>query len=396
MAKQDVRQKIIRKGLEILCREGIPVEDPSVDTIESFQSRFGKGKEVDLALVFLLGRIVDPATIEALTGLEQKTADREVKREIRRSLYKLAQKGQKALLSPVDNSGETKVEKPVFGLGPGLEGYLSSVDGAGNRMVWLAKPKVGSGIQMLQGILNDREGLVQVGESLLRRKELRQMMAEIKEKHGISMIPVPWDFADWVLYEAFDRGKALGRSGLEQFQFMRAHMNLAKPIPRPHPIYDHLQSEEVRSGTWREASKKVLEEPEFLSWVLDEDWIRPYVERVQEAQESRLVLNPMQKEERMGRLVHEITQELFGGEVGRCFAGRMEDMALYLLLTDRKERAQSALSVALALKDQDLAGLGVPFLHGLIRKSLAAYQTQEKAKKEEEEKASDSSLILKP
>ncbi len=220
------------------------------------------------------------------------------------------------------------------------------------------------------------------------------MMTEIKEKHGITMISVPWDFADWVLYEAFDRAKESGRSGLEQFHSMRAHMNLAKPNPRPHPVYDHLQAEEMRSGTWREASQKVLEEPEFLSWVLDEDWIQPYVERVQEAQESRLVLNPMQKEERMGRLVHEITRELFGGEVGRCFVGRMEDMALYLLLTSRKDRAQSALSVALALKDQDLGGLGVPFLHGLIRKSLAAYQTKEKAK--EEEKASDSSLILKP
>ena len=365
------------------------MESPSASTIDVLKNHFGKGKEVDLAIVFLLGRIADPAAIEMLTALELEMADREVKREIRRSLFKLAQKG---LVPPRSETGREKSEKPVFGLGPVLEGYLSSVDSAGNRLVWLAKPQFGSGIQMLQGIVNDRVGLIQIGGSVLRRKELRQMMADIMENHGITMISIPWEFADIVLYEAYEKAKGSDRKGLEQFSSLRAHMNLVKPIPRSHPVYDHLCKDEVRSGLWRESSQKLLEEPEFRSWALDEDWVRPFAERVQETQESRLVLNPLQKEERMGRLVSDIAQELFAGEAGICFAGRMEDMALYLFLTNRKDKAQSALAVALALKDQDLGGLGVPFLYGLIQRSLAVYTTQEK----EKEKAKDSSLIIKP
>ncbi len=387
LAKQDVRQKSLRKGLEFLRSEGISVEDPSSAAVGALKGHFGTGKEMDLALVYLLGRITDPSALDALVFLEQGAANKEVKREVRRSLFKL---GQKGLFPPRSEPAGKETEKPDFSLGPGLEAYLSSVDSAGNRLIWLAKPQAGSGIQIIQGFFNDREGLVQVGGSLIRRKELRQMMSEIKEKHGISMISIPWDYADFILYQAFEKAKALGRSGLEQFHTLRAHLNLAKPSPRPHPVYDHLNPDEIRSGSWRETSQRLLEEPEFQTWVLLEDWVRPYLDRVQEAQESRLVLNPLQKEERISTIVREVVQELFEGEVGQLFAGRMEDMALHLLLANKEDRAKSALAVALSLKEGELGGLGVPFLHGLVQKSFAYYMTQDMRKPQ------DSSLIVKP
>ncbi len=390
MAKQDIRQRAIRRGQEELRKGGFPAGDPLVSAIDFLVFHFGTGKEMDLAVIFLLGRIVDPTAVEALTGLEPKAIDREVKREIRRSLFKLAQKG---LVAPKGKEGLEKTETSVFGLGPKIEGYFSSVDGGGNRLVWLVKPQFGSGIDMIQGIVNDRQGLIQLGGSALRRKDLRRMVADIKEKHGITLIPVPWDYVDWVLYEAFEKAKGSGREGLEQFLQIRAHMNLAKPSSRPHPVYDHLNTLDARSGAWRESSQKLLEEPEFRTWVLDEDWIQPYAIRIEEALESRLVLNPLQKEERMGRLISEIVRELFITEAGETFTRRMEDMALYLYLTDRKDPALIALAVSLAVKERDLGGLGVPFLYGLIQRSLALYSAQEKG--QEQEKQKGSSLIIK-
>ncbi len=387
MAKQDARQKSLRKGLGILRSAGIAVEDPTPSTVQILKGKFGTGKEVDLALVYLLGRITDPAALDALILMEPGATNKEVKREVRRSLFKL---GQQGLLPPRREPAAQESEKPDFSLGPGLEAYLSSVDSGGNRLIWLAKPQAGSGIQIIQGFFNDREGLVQVGGSLIRRKELRQMMTEIKEKHGINVISIPWNYADFILYEAFEKAKAQGRSGLEQFHALRAHLNLSKPSARPHPVYDHLNPEEVRSGSWRETSQRLLEEPEFQSWVLVEEWIRPCMDRVQEAQQSRLVLNPLQKEERISTLIREMVQELFTGEVGQLFSRRMEDMALHLFVANKEDRAKSALAVALCLRDGELGGLGVPFLHGLVQKSLAVYITQDKRRPE------DSSLIVKP
>ena len=367
------------------------MDGPTAQSVESFVPYFGREKETDLAIVFLLGRIVENRALEALKALEPRATDREVKREIRRSVFKLAQKGlESATVQPHEKGSE----KPVFGLSPTLEGYLSSVDGGGNRLVWVAKPQFGTGLQMIQGVVNDRAGLIQVGTTALKRKELRQMMGEIKNKHGVTMISVPWQYADWILYQGYEKSKASGQAGLEHFPEVRTHLGLPKPKPCPHPVYDHLHAADVRSGTWREDSKRLLDEPEFRVWVLDADWIAPYADKVEQAQESRLVLNPLQKEERLGRLLSEITEELFGGEVGEFYAGRMEDMALYLSLTGRAQQAKTALAVALALKERDLGGLGVPFLYGLIQRSLAVLKAQGQAK--EKERREGSSLIIKP
>ncbi len=65
-------------------------------------------------------------------------------------------------------------------------------------------------------------------------------------------------------------------------------------------------------------------------------------------------------------------------------------MALYLLETNREEQAKLALAVALPLGDEDLGGLDISFLTGLIQKSLGFYTAQDKSEPEE------SSLIVKP
>lgn len=387
MAKKKSNEEEIHRGLEQLQGLGVTVDKPSPSLVPILSDQIGKGRETDLAVIFLLGRIVDPPSLEALNNLEKTATDKEIKKEIRRSVFKLSQKG---ISAPLSKTVEDLAQRRDFNMGPEIEGYLSSVDGAGGRLVWLVKPQMGSGIQWLRGMISDREGLMQVGGNRVRRKELRHMAREIKENHSVTMISVPWSYIDQVLYEGYEMAKGLGRSGIEEFTTLRTVYNSSKPTPLPHPIYNRLSSEEIRTGNWRELSKKLLEEAEFRPWVLDEDWMNPHLERLQEAQESRLVLNEFQKEERSATIVRETVKSLFSEEIGRLFQRRMEDMALYLLETNREEQAKLALAVALQLGDEDLGGLDISFLTGLIQKSLGFYTAQTKSEPEE------SSLIVKP
>ncbi|MDP6560597.1 MAG: hypothetical protein QF619_10870, partial [Candidatus Binatia bacterium] len=295
---------------------------------------------------------------------------------------------------PQREAAREAVETPVSSFAPGSEAYMSPVDGSGSRMVWLTKGQAGSGLALLQGVVNDRDGLMQAGGGLLRRKELRRMISEMKEKHGFTMVPVPWAYVDNLLYEAYEKAKGTGRPGLEQFTSLRSHISSARPEQRPHPVYDHFKRDDVLSGPGRESSQGLLEEPEFRSWILEEDWIKPYLEQLCQVQESRLVLNPAQKEERMGGIVRGAIQEIFSGEVGTLMVGRMEDMALILALTGREDRARSSLAVALTLKEEKIGGLGPgnPFLEGLVQKTMSYYVVQE----QEKEKEKESSLLIKP
>jgi hypothetical protein len=388
LSKKDSRQEALRRGIDQLRKGGIETESLSEAVVGSLTALLGKGRDTDLAIAFLLGRIADAAALEALISLERSAPDKEIKREARRSLFKLAQRGMNV---PRPEGVGSSPQGAIVKLGPAIEGYLSSVDGAGGRLVWLAKPEASSGVQLLQGMVSDREGLMRVGGALIRRKELRRMAQDIKRNHGVTMISVPWEYADQILYEGYEKAKALGLSAVEDFPSLRAIFNPVKPKLSSHPIYDRLRPDDVRVDAWRELSRRLLDEPEFRPWVLDEDWMKPYLERTEEAQGSRLVLNPLQREERFAAIVRDAARSIFAGESGLICRRRMEDMALYLLETGREEMAKLALAVALQLAEADPGILDISFLTGLAQKSLAFYLSQAKEKAAEEP-----SLIVKP
>lgn len=364
------------------------MDDVSPALVAGLREQLGRGRETDLALVFLLGRVADNAAAEMLSVLEKGAADKDLQREIRRSLYKLAQKG---IRPPASESAGKAVPRAVLGMAPEVEGYCSSVDGAGGRLIWIARPQAGSGIQLLQGMVSDRQGLAQAGGALIRRKELRRMAEDIRKNHGITMISVPWEYADRILYEGFEKAKAAGRTDLEQFPSLRAIFNPAKPKSFPHPIYGRLDAEATHAGAWRELSRRLLDEPEFRPWILDGDWMKSYLEQAEQAQESRLVLNQLQKEERFASIIRDAVREIFFGENRPLFQRRMEDMALYLLESRREEQAKLALAVAVQLEKGDPGPLDISFLTGWMQKSLAFYLGQTKQKAAEE-----TSLIVKP
>lgn len=388
MAKKKGLDKGLRAGLERLRSDGLPVDRPSEELIPRLKSYIGKNRESDLAVAYLLGRIAHPAALEALISLEKESADRQVKKEVRRALFKLAQKG---ISAPEKEAVRPAVRRPLLKAGIEIEGYLSSVDGTGSRLVWLVRPEPGRGLQLLQAMVSDRVGLVRVGGALIRRKELRRMAEEIKEKHGVTMISAPWEYCDLIIYQGYERAKASGRGGIEGFSSLRALFTTTRPKPLPHPVYGRMDAEGVRVEGWRDRSRRLLDEPEFRFWILDEDWMKPYLDQAQEAQESRLVLSDIQKEERFAGIVRDAARELFSGERGSIFQRRMEDMALYLLATGRGDRAGLALAVALEIQEGNPSGLDISFLTGLVQKSLAFYLGQAKAKAAEEP-----SFIVKP
>ena len=269
---------------------------------------------------------------------------------------------------------------------------MSAVDGGGGRLIWIAKPQPSHGLQVIQAMLHDREGLLRFGGMHMRRKELRKMADEIKQQHAISMISVPWEFADQMIYEGYERGKARGQAGLEEFHEIRSIIATGKPKEETHPIYRKLGSEQAHDGAWRELSRRLLDEPELRYWILTDEWFQAFLPQLQEAQTSRLVLSPLQNEERFAAIVRDAVKQLCSGENGQAFKRRMEDMSLYFFGTNRAELAKLALAVALQVGEGDPGPLDISFLTGLVQKSFAFFMSQEKAKQEEEQ----SSLIIKP
>ncbi len=388
MAKKKSHEQEIRRGLEELRAGGLPVEDPSAALVPRLKEQTGKSRSMDIGIVFTLGRIADPSAVETLIDFESVTTDKDVKKEIRRSLFKLSQRG---LRVPEERGPETKAPAPLFGAESNIEGYMSAVDGAGGRLVWMVKPVPGAGLELIQGLVSDREGLQRIGGTRVRRKELRRKAQEMKDQHDVTMISVPWEYADQLLTEGYDRAKTQGRGGLEEYQELRAAMYTGKPKVQAHPVYQRIAADEVRDGAWREQSRRLLDEREMRFWIVDADWLEPFLPQLEEARTSRLVLNPVQKEERLAAIVRDVVKLLSTEDSGKIMQRRLEDMALYFVETGRQAQAKLALAVALKIREGDPGPLDISFLTGLVQKSFAVHLAQQEKKLEEEP-----SFIVKP
>ena len=390
MAKQNARQKTLRSGLEALRSQGLETEAPDATLVEALVRRFGAEPGESLAIAYVLGRIRDAASVEALKSLESRAGNKEVRREIRRSLFKLAQGGLES--AGTEAPPQSEQAGANFSLAPEIEGYLSSVTGGGSRMVILTRPQPGGGLMAMQAAVNDRRGLERLGGNVIRRKELRQMMEDMKAQLGVSMTPVPWEYADWLVHEAYQKVTESPGEGVADYPRIRTHLSAAKPAERTHPVFDLVDADSIDSKGLSDTSEKMLEEPELRTWFVEKDLLEPYLERLEETEQSRIVLNPMQKEERFRSIVREAVQGIFlGEETAPVFEGRLEDAALHLHVSGQEDKARTLLGVALAIRRGDLGSLGVPLLEALVMRSLGLHKAQEKQEAEEEP-----SLIVKP
>jgi hypothetical protein len=395
LAKRDVHDERLEKGLAALRSAGIDVDAPTSASVAQLDSAVGKSAEADIAAIFILGKIATYESLKLIRQIEATTADKDVKKEIKRALFKLSQKG----IAVAPEAPAEKKPAPLFERDYEIEAYMSAVDGGGGRLVWIAKPQPKRGLQVIQAMVHDREGLVRFGGVQMKRKELRAMTDEIKQKHGVSMIAVPWEFADRIIYEGYERAKARGPSGqsdLSDFHEIRSVVGTGKPKAVAHPVYQKLGTEDFRDGSWREQSRRLLEEPELRYWVIVDEWVQDCLAALHEAQSSPLVLNPVQKEERLASVVRDAVKTLCAGETGQAFKRRMEDMALYFAETGRIDQAKVSLAVAQQVGEGDPGPLDVSFLTGLMQKSFVFFMSQMKAQHEAQQKAEQSSLIIKP
>ncbi len=381
MSKPD-RQTQLRLGEQHLKAWGIPA-DASVAALRTVS---GREPAADVAIAARLGTHADPACVEALAALDAASSDKLVRKEIKRSLYRLEQRG---LPIPQPASPKPALTVPAAA----LEGYLSAVDGSGDQLVWLAKPRPG-GLAHLFAVINDPNGLREVDLSDTTRKALRAARQELLAQHELQMIEADWRYCDHLIHRAFRWATEKGHAVSGDYPRLRAQL-VKQPVREMLPlIFTRLDAAAVRGEAHLVTeSATLLDEKEFRTWFFDQDTLKPYIEEILEAQSSPLILHPMQQQERFRLVVERAIAELFGGELRASWVRRLEEMAYFLHATGRIEPAKRALAAALALEDSSCGGRDIAICEQLVRTSLAAFMQQEEQRQAEE---SRTSLVLTP
>lgn len=386
-AKRDAR---LIHGAQLLEAWGIgsSVGEDDVAAVSRLTERVGEHPDADLAIADSLGHIVAAESVRFLVDWEARAADRRLKKEISRALYRLSQKGVQTERSETD--GASSILTPIE-----PEGYLSPMDGRGDRLVWLVKPRVGGGLHFLSSLINEPDGMRYVEGTVVTRKALRQARQDLTERHGLGLIEAPWRYCDFLMSEGYDRANAEGgdkKREVAQYPAVRSHLLTAPAEPHPVPLPNTLDRAAIAADQHLLAdSARLLEEPEIQRWLFDAEQAKPYIDKMTSAQESPLVLNRFQQKDRVEDVIKEAVSDLFSDR--GPYTRRLEETAVYLAATGRTESAQRALAVSVALQSDGADSRTIPFCERLVRQGIGLHYD---AEKQQERETAKTSLIMKP
>ena len=360
------------------------------------------GEEIFQSLLPLLGK--DPQTAgrlaesmvtipdrvigRLLRRMSEVIQDKKVRKIIKRSLYRLKSKG-----IAVEEILSDKV-KPILRplQADPQEGFASGIDFLGHRLLWLIIPHPGRGLTVMHGIVSDREGIVDFSQEEMTRKGLRSFFEEFKEKNPFPIVEIEPSYVAFLFTQAYALN--LEKKGNSPQDYLRAKSeieNIKKDYTKPF-IYSYLQIDEI-AGDDRLLRKggDLLKADLFSSWRIEEEQIQPYADEVWEAEESKIVLDPAQKEVRFQGIYQKALTELFSGDRKFLYQRRLEETAYVLLKLGREEEAKISLSVAMDLEKPLNAIQPNPFLFQLVTKSIFSLLAEAY-----EKKSKDVSLIVKP
>ena len=339
-------------------------------------------------LAELMVTISDRLAGRLLHRMFEVTQDRKVRKIIKRSLYRLKSKG--VAVEGALSDTERPILRPLQA--EPQEGFASGIDFLGNRLLWLVIPHPGRGLRVMHGIVGDREGILDFSREEMTRKGFRSLFEEVKEKNPFPIVEIEPSYVAFLLTQAyqFDLEKKGGSPPI--YLHARSEIESIKRDYERPLIYSYLQADEIAEDD-RPLRKggDLLKADIFYSWRIEEEQIRPYADEVWEAEGSKIVLTPGQKEMRFQGIYQRALTELFSGERRVLYGRRLEEMAYVLFKLKREEEATIALSVAMDLEKPLNPIQPNPFLFQLVMKSIHSVLAEAYKKKSKE-----GSLIVNP
>ncbi|HLW69028.1 MAG TPA: hypothetical protein VKS22_00235 [Candidatus Binataceae bacterium] len=329
-----------------------------------------------------LGGIASPEAAAALAELEAN-ARGGLRRAIRGALFRLHQRGIEA---PV--SAPTAAAAPTSIIEEGLTALLSFADADGARIVWMLKPRGGSGggLRRLWGLASESEGLLGATLESVTRKEYRAQRAELERRAGTPLFEADGALADFILCEAWRQTPEARRGRVGDFLTLRAELLASPPAADfHHPIYRELAAQLAI-----DPPAELVREPDVGAYKLSAAAIKPYAEEVSGLQQSTIVLSRMQQEERVGTVVERALGDLLAGETAYRLRRHLEDTAYIFARSGKLEAAGWAAAAAARLHDR-VDPKRSAFFQAFMRAQLGALLVEQK-----EEARDEPRLIMTP
>jgi hypothetical protein len=377
---------------EIAARAGVPREEAGRATRLLMVLAKAKPEEVvslpgPLALALCRAAAGVPR-VDLLTALAAH-AEKDVVKEAKRCLHVLKTRGvavpelaRPAALPPLPSPAEAP-----------LSALASSVDGHGERVVWLPRGLPGRGIEVGQAVLSDERGLLSLQVGLVGRKEWRSYTRGILERgQSFGVVEVPRERAHAWIAEARQANERTGQRVPDGTDLWLNQLGPAAPAPTPAalpPLDDAAEAQALA------ASGELHALPIFKGWLAEEDFLRWLAGKLDEVQVSPLYIDERQRNAQLDRVIADGVEEYLDPAHREKLARRLGLLADHLVQAGDAATANRAAAVARALAAGKPAGT-IPFARLLVEKAFTRKGSAAELPGEEPEAGQGSPLIVAP
>ncbi len=365
MSRKNQRDARLERGDDLLEKRGVDLDAPDDELLPALVAAIGVDPDGDLTIAELLGSIALEKSAQELLAWEARDpADKDLKREIRRSLFRLQQRGIAAAARPEAPSEPVRIAQPVE-----VTGYLSPVDMDGTRVSWLTRPRPEGGLYAMCGIINDAVGMRRVDSYLPNKTQFKEVLADMAAQ-GAPLVQVPAKYVDWLMSRAYKRGAPRGEQG-GGYPLLRAdfYTKPAEPVVSPlRDVLPEMPAEE--ESRLLPDSARLMSEHEMDHWLLPEEMMKEHHARFKEAQSSTVVINREQMTARLTQIIDAAFDDVVGNRARSLYADRMAEMALWFALAGRPLPAALCDAVRGALADAARSLEKVSFLRALAFRSF--------------------------
>jgi hypothetical protein len=347
----------------------------------------------DLGLIEALGALAHPGVPGLLSALFGNNPDKSRRKALKKAFHLLKSRGVPAADALLPREEATALRA---GARTSAKAYISQVLGSGQRYVILEGPREVLGGNFLVAQVSDREGIQECAVLDLKSRQRREFWDHLKEQ-GLSVLAAPFPAYAVRLLEEADALQP-GSEGGSRYRSLKSRIR--QEWGRP----EEAQEEEAllpplspgEHSRLLDQSRDLVRDPLFFSWLPSPREIEPWLQKMQEVQDSPLVLSEPQKMARLDDVLGDAVIALYPPETRDLWRGRVLAMAYFLDLLGRGPESRLALAAAMDLAGGPrgpLAGEN-PLLKALVQAGLSlAWEFEAESRQEEEP---SSSLLAPP
>jgi hypothetical protein len=290
-------------------------------------------------------------------------ANKDVVKEAKRTLYLLKTRGVAVPEPP--RAAPPAAPAPAEQV---LPCYASTLDGHGERAVWIGRTIPGKGIEVAQAVISDLKGLTELHLGVLGRKEYRAFGKDLLERgHAMGVAEIDREVAKSLVAAARKLNGEGGEPPPAGTDAWLARLGPAADPPDLAARFSPLPDEEERAAL--ESSGRLHELPLVRSWLADEDALRALAQKLDEIAVSSLYLDERQRQEGATLAIQDALTAHFQEARRALWSSRLFALADHLERGGDPGSARLAAAAARALRSGVAAAM-IPFARLLIEKAF--------------------------